>query len=475
MKASPILFFKILIFTSLIQASNRPNVIFILADDMGWNNLACYGSDLHETPHLDELANQGVAFTEAYSASPVCTPTRASILTGKDPARLQMTVWREAAAQRRDRKVLEPVTLDTLPTEHLTLAEVLRDAGYFTAHIGKWHLGRAEGYPQPHGFKVNIGGTLWGAPESFFYPYNELANDYFESWRYVPDLEPGKKGDYLTDRLTDKALELIEAKRDEPFFINLWYHSVHTPVEGKPELVEKYKRKILEEEPIVHKNPHLAAMVESMDENVGRIVAKLKELSLTHKTLVIFTSDNGGYTGNCRLNPNLPVTNNSPLRSGKGSCYEGGIRVPLIVRAPGLGRGVVCREPVSSIDFYPTILKLLREDEGATQEVDGVDISLLLRVPGTKLERDTLYFHYPHYYKTTTPVSAVRQGNWKMLRYYEDGKVELYDLASDPAETTDLSEVFPARVKLLSLKLDLWLKKTEAQLPEENPRLADAR
>ncbi len=386
------------------STDNRPlNVVFILADDLGWSDLACYGSDLHETPHLDRFAEQAVRFTDAYAASPVCSPTRASLMTGKHPARLHMTIWREAAKERGHRQLLEPITRGDLPLQELTLAEVLHAAGYYTAHVGKWHLGSAEFYPQAHGFDLNIGGTLWGAPQTYFYPFR--GTQYSPEWRYVPDLEPSGPGDYLTDRLTDKALEIIDRVADRPFYLNLWYHSVHTPIEGKQDLVAKYLPKAAASH--VHTNPDFAAMLECLDANVGRVLARLQEKGIADRTIVVFGSDNGGYVGICKLQPGIPVTSNSPLRSGKGSLYEGGIRVPLMIRWPGVTPpGSVCHEMVLSCDLYPTLLSILGHGADLPPDLDGVDIRPLLKDPTAKLNRDTLYFHYPHYYTTTTPVSA---------------------------------------------------------------------
>lgn len=446
----------------------RPNIVFIMADDLGWSDLACYGSDLHETPFLDRLAKESVVFSDAYAASPVCSPTRASIMAGKDPARLHMTIWREWAKRRGNRKLLEPVALDALPLEHDTLAEKLRDAGYYTAHIGKWHLGDAVAYPQAHGFDVNIGGTLWGAPEAFFYPYSSEYRRYFDGWRYVPDLEPGREGDYLTDRLTDKAIDIIEQRRDEPFFLNLWYYTVHTPIEGKPDVVEKYRRKIASENPKNHVNPHMAAMVESLDENVGRVLSKIEDLGLKEQTIVVFTSDNGGFIGQCKLNPDLQVTSNVPLRSGKGSCYEGGIRIPLMIRGPKTLPNHQSSELVYTCDLYPTILAMAGLSDRIEQTLDGVDIGPLLVDRNASLERDTLYFHYPHYYRTTTPVSAIREGDWKLLEYFEDGRLELYNLRSDLGETENLARSRPGLANRLQKKLDTWRKSVDAQLPELN-------
>ena len=460
------IFILVWFFASSVDAAKRPNLILILADDLGWADLTCYGNDLHQTPNLDRLAKQGVRFTDAYSASPVCTPTRAAILTGLHPARLHMTIWRESALNRGNRKLLQPVCLDSLPLKYVTLAEVLKQAGYFNAHLGKWHVGRAESYPQAHGFHVNIGGTLWGAPQTFWYPYN--GDGYFRDWRYVPDLEPGNKGDYLTDRLTDKALVIMEeqAKSSRPFYLNLWYHTVHTPIEGKPGLVERYQKKIKPHS--IRKNPHYAAMVHSLDESVGRVLAKIDELGITDNTFVIFTSDNGGFINKCKLNRELAVANNAPLRSGKGSCYEGGLRVPLIVRGPKVDQGRISSEPVYAPDLYPTLLRVAGLSGQAQAGIDGTDFTPLLGNPDYSLPREALYFHYPHYYQTTTPVSAIRKGNWKLLEYFEDGRMELFNLKQDPSETRNLSTIRPALAQELRADLDAWRKKVEAQLPEVN-------
>ncbi len=452
---------------SVAAAPTRSNIVFILADDLGWADLGCYGSDLHETPNLDRLAREGMRFTDAYSASPVCTPTRVSILTGKHPARLHMTIWREAALNRGNRRLLNPVCRDSLPVEETTFAELLRDVGYYNVHLGKWHVGRAEAYPQAHGFHRNIGGTLWGAPQSFWHPFNGDA--YFRDWRYVPDLGPTGEGDYLTDVLTDKAIAVIEeqAAAKRPFFVNLWYHTVHTPIEGKSELVDHYRKKITGRHR--QRNPHYAAMVHSMDENVGRVLAKLDDLGLRQNTLVVFSSDNGGFTRFCKLNKGLQVANNTPLRSGKGSCYEGGIRVPLIVRGPGVSANKECSTPVISCDLFHTFLDAAQIDERPDEPTDGLSLKSLLVDPGAKLNRDTLHFHYPHYYSTTTPVSAIRQGHWKLLEYYEDRPLELYRLDRDPGESTNLAAAQPAIAGRLQKELRSWRKRVDALEPESNP------
>lgn len=450
------------------ESQQKPNIVFIVADDLGWADLGCYGSDLHETPNLDRLAHQGMRFTDAYTASPVCTPTRVSFLTGKHPARLHMTIWREAALQRGNRKLLEPVCLDSLPIQEKTFAECLRDEGYYNVHIGKWHIGRAESYPPAHGFHENIGGTLWGAPQTFWYPFS--GDSYFADWRYVPDLEPSAEGAYLTDRLTDKAIEIIErqAATKRPFMINLWYHSVHTPIEGKPSLVKHYQEKIGQDH--VQRNPYYAAMVHSLDENVGRVLAKIDELGIGDNTLVVFTSDNGGFVNPCKLHPGLAVANNSPLRSGKGSCYEGGIRVPLIVRGPQVAENKECSTPVVSCDLFPTFLDVSRVPHARPDHLDGNSLVGVLKNEATPLEREALFFHYPHYYPTTTPVSAIRKGDWKLLHYYEGNRMELYNLTEDIGETQNLISVRPEIGKQLRSELDAWRTQVGALQPEVNPR-----
>ena len=448
-------------------APRPPNFVFALADDLGWADTATYGADLHETPNIDRMAGEGVKFLRAYAASPVCTPTRASIHTGKHPARLHMTIWREAARKPPlKNRVVPPVVEENLPHQETTLAEVLRGAGYFTAHIGKWHLGGAEHYPETHGFDVNIGGTVWGAPATFFYPYRG-SQLYGGEYRYVPGLHGGKPGEYLTDRLTEEALKAIDAAGQRLFFLNLCYHTVHTPIEGKPELVERYRGKL--KAGLHHKNAAYAAMVHSLDENLGRVLARLDERGLAARTVVIFTSDNGGYVNQYR---GQTVTDNWPLRSGKGSLYEGGIRVPLIVRWPGVApAGALCREPVSSIDFYPTMLEMagLSGDAKHNARVDGRSLVRLLKNPGASLDREDLFFHYPHYYPTTTPASAILARDWKLVEYHEDGRTELYDLGRDPGESRDLAGDMPEiRAKLLA-RLQAWRKSVDAQMPAPNP------
>ena len=445
------------------ETKPRPNFVFILADDLGWSDLACYGSDLHETPNIDKLARQAMRFTDAYAAAPVCSPTRASIMTGKYPARLHTTIWYEASANPpRNRKLIPPVTQGNMPHEQVTIAEVLKEAGYFTAHVGKWHLGDAAHYPQTQGFDVNIGGTFWGAPTTFFYPYGG-ASRWGGEYRYVPHLEFGFEGEYLTDRLTDEVLRIMDKSKDKPFYLNLCYHTVHTPIEGKSELVEYYKNKV--KPGMHHQNCEYAAMVHSLDENVGRILDKIDELGVAGRTIVVFFSDNGGYIN--KFNRKV-VTSNYPLRSGKGSLYEGGVRDPLIIRWPGVTKaGSVCSEPVSSIDFYPTFLDMtgLAGDSKHNADMDGVSLTPLLKNPAAKLKRRALYWHYPHYYPTTSPVGSIRQGDFKLLEYFEDNHVELYNLKNDIGERNNLAEKMPEKAEELRKHLAAWRKDVNAQMP----------
>jgi arylsulfatase A len=458
----------VLFFHVASAAPHSPNVVFILADDLGWSDLGCYGADLHETPHLDQLAREGVRFTQAY-AMPVCSPTRASILTGRHAARLHFTIWREGALQPpRDQPLLPPPTIADLPASEATVAEILKGAGYLTFHAGKWHLGDAAHSPETHGFDLNIGGTHWGAPATYFYPFSGPSGSSGE-FRYVPGLGLGKPGDYLDDRLTDEALKLMNQAGDRPFFLNLCFHCPHTPIEGKAQSVEHYHTKL--KPGLHHRNPGYAAMVQTIDENVGRILARLKERGLADRTLVIFASDNGGYVN---TNRGLQVTDNSPLRSGKGSLYEGGIRVPLIVRLPGVTPpGATCDEPVICTDFFPTILELcglsVSGQPALLKPLDGLSLVPLLKQPHSRLQRDALYFHYPHYYPTTTPVSAVRSGDWKLLEYFQDNHVELYCLRDDPGEQHDLSATQPERAAQLRIRLHEWWKDSGVQLPQSNP------
>ena len=419
----------------------KPNFVFILMDDLGWMDLSCYGSRFYETPNIDRLATQGMKFTSAYAACPVCSPTRASILTGKYPARLHLTDW-IPGYKRENFKLRTPEFKQELPLEEVTIAERLKSAGYVSASIGKWHLGKEPYYPDKQGFDLNFGGTNLGHPKHYFYPFG------------IDNITTGTEGEYLTDRLTAEAEKFIEANKDRPFFLYLSHYAVHTPLAGKPEKVEKYKKKV--KPGMDQNNPVYAAVIESVDESVGRIMAKLDDLKLADNTVVIFFSDNGGL---------LDVTSNAPLRLGKGHLYEGGTRDPLIVRWPGkVKAGSTCDTPMISTDFYPTMLEMA----GLKGSVpDGVSIMPLLRQKGS-IERKTFYWHYPHYHRCT-PGGAIRDGDWKLIEFFEDNHVELYNLKDDLGEKTDLAAKMPEKAGELRKKLADWRKSVNAAMPTPNP------
>lgn len=451
------------------ETSRRPpNIVLVLADDLGWSDLGCYGADLHETPHLDQFARQAVRFTDA-CAMPVCSPTRATLLTGKHAARLRMTIWSEGAREggQKNRKLRDGASLPDLPSSEVTLAKRLQAAGYLTALVGKWHLGDADHSPETHGFDVNIGGTHWGAPQTFFWPYRGVGR-FGNQYRYVPHLEFGQTGEYLTDRLTDEAIRVIERAGDKPFFLYLAHHAVHTPIEAKPDDVKHFEAKL--QPHLHHQHPVYAAMVKNLDENFGRLMACLQRRGADQSTIVVFASDNGGYVGFDRTDRRrVPVTNNAPLRSGKGSVYEGGIRVPLMVRWPGVTpAGATSAEPVILTDLYPTLLAAGGISADTGSPCDGFNLRPVLEKPEVTLPRDALYFHYPHYYATTTPVSAIRTRTWKLLEYFEDQHIELYDLRNDPREEHDLAAAQPQRATELRAKLDGWRREVGASLPSLN-------
>lgn len=434
---------------ALAAARRRaPNIIFILMDDLGWADVGCNGSTFYETPHIDRLAREGVRFTNAYAAAPVCSPTRASIMTGKYPARLGLTNYLPGKHPLPNSRMIGTEQVQMLPHAETTLAEGLRAAGYHTGHVGKWHLGEKGFWPEDQGFDVNIGGTMSGMPRSHFYP----------QWQDNPPLV-GKPGEYLTDRLTDEAEQFVRSHRDRPFFLYLAHYAVHVPIEAKMEMAGKYRRKLKPGQ--AQNDPVYAAMIESMDQSVGQMMALVDELNLAGETLVIFTSDNGGLSApEWKLKP---VTSNAPLREGKGHLYEGGIRVPLVVRGPGVRRGAVCDAPVSSVDFYPTLVK-----DG--RPVDGGDITPLLSTADRPAER-TLFWHYPHYSNQLgKPASAVRRGDFKLIEFHEDGHAELYHLKEDVGETRDLSRSMPAKTRELRAALNQWRAEVGAKMPTANPQ-----
>jgi len=448
----------------------RPNFVFFLIDDLGWADVGCFGSSFYETPNIDRLAAQGMKFTDAYAACPVCSPTRASIMAGKYPARVGITQWIGGSNS--------PTAYEhQMALEEVTIAEALREAGYATAFVGKWHLGSKDYYPQHQGFDINIGGDSSGAPPSYFYPYKR-GN------RALNELPPGgEEGEYLTDRLTDESLKWLEANKGKPFLLYLSHYAVHTPVQSKKELTDKYKAKA-EKLPeadgpklapvygnfktkMVQDNPAFAGMVQSVDESVGRVMAKLEGMGVADNTVVIFMSDNGGLSTVPRGGP----TCNLPLRAGKGWLYEGGIREPMIVKWPGVVEaGSKCGEPVTSTDFYPTMLEMASLPLSPRQHVDGVSLMPLLK-GGKKLGRDAIYWHYPHYHGSgNRPSGAVRAGDYKLIQWYEDGAVELYNLRNDIGEKTDLAQKMPEKAAELKAMLAEWLKQVKAKMPASEPR-----
>ncbi len=431
-------------------ARRPPNIIFMLIDDLGWTDGGCFGSDLYETPHIDRLAREGMKFTDGYAACTVCSPTRAALMTGKYPARLHLTDW-IAGHKRPKAKLAVPDWTMYLPRSEVTIATALKRAGYVTAHIGKWHLGnQQQGWPDKHGFDVNIAGYHAGQPPSYFSPYK------------IPTLTDGPPGEYLTDRLTAEAVRFIGANKDRPFFLYLPHYGVHTPLQAKADVVAKYQKRI--KPGMRHTNATYAAMIESVDDSVGRITSRLAELGLADNTVIFFTGDNGGL---------IRSTSNAPLRAGKGSSYEGGVREPLIVKWPGVTKpGSVCHEPVITTDFYPTMLAMAGTagDTNHNAHVDGVSIVPLLKDAAAKLRRDALYWHYPHYHPGgATPYGAVRAGDWRLVEFYEDNHVELYNLKDDLGEKHDLAAQMPAKAAELRQRLHGWRRAVGAQMPTPNP------
>ena len=442
-------------------APRKANIVLFLIDDLGWRDIGANGSTYYQTPNIDRLAREGVRFTDAYAACAVCSPTRAAVLAGKYPARLLLTDWLPDGRWPPKAKLRSGRFVRELPLEEVTIAEALREAGYRTASIGKWHLG-AEPFslPEHHGFDVNVGGNAHGAPGDFFFPYAGNwaipTTDLRVRWNVFPD---GKPGEYLTDRLTDEAVKFIRENRERPFFLYLPHYAVHTPLQAKPELVAKYE-KIPEAQR--QGKPVYAAMVESMDESIGRVMATLRELGLERDTMVIFTSDNGGFYN---------ATSNAPLRANKGAYYEGGIRVPLIVKWPGVAKaGHVSSEPVTSTDFYPTCLAAAGLPPRPNQHMDGRNLQPLL-AGGATLGRPAIFWHFPHYndHPHSVPSGVIRQGPWKLIETFDPEGLELYNLADDLGEQRNLAAAQPARVAELKRALDAWRVEVGAEMMRPNP------
>ena len=456
----------------------RPNVLIFLIDDLGWRDTGAYGSEFYETPHIDRLAAAGMRFTEFTTASPVCSPTRASIMTGKHPARLNLTNW---IGGEQAGMLLQADYVRQLPLSEVTLGEAFHEAGYSTGYIGKWHLGGTGFLPPDQGFDVAVAVNQAGQPASYFYPYRQEEPSVWD----VPDLEDGEEGEYLTDRLTDEALAFIDAQGDNPFFLVLSHYAVHTPLQSKVALTGKYEEKAAGLPPASgpeflsesglgttrQRQNHAvyAGMVQSTDESVGRILDRLEALGLSDSTIVVFVSDNGGlstYSGERTLGP----TSNLPLRAGKGWLYEGGIRAPLIIRWPGAAAaGGVSETPASSTDIYPTLLEMAGLAQRPEQHLDGVSLAPVLRY-SIELGRETRFWHFPHYHGSgNRPSGAVRVGDMKLIEWFEDDRVELYDLAADPGETYDLSAAMPEAVAELRERLREWRQEVGAGMPSPNP------
>lgn len=464
------------------ESTNQPmNFVVFLADDLGYMDVGFNNaSTFYETPNLDALALSGMVFTDFYAACQVCSPTRASLMTGKNPARGKMTNF---FTGKRGGK-FEPATLvNQLPTEEVTVAEALKEHGYRTCFAGKWHLGGKGHGPKDQGFDLNFGGGDNGLPRSYFSPYKNVDN-----------LEAGPNGEFLTERLASESIGFLNeaAKSDEPFLLYHSFYSVHTPLQAPKDLVAKYEAKAKEMgiagdegsfeigrerqiwpgvEPrkvrIRQDHATYAAMVESLDAAVGRIISRVDELGLTQKTTIIFTSDNGG-TSTSEGHP----TSNLPLRGGKGWMYEGGIREPMVIRVPGLtSPGTRCTIPAVTMDLYPTILDLAGEALRGTQHLDGVSLMPALKNPFTKFDRGPIFFHYPHYSNQGGfPASAVRMGDLKLIQDLEDGEYELYDVRNDMAEHNDLSQLYDDELKEMVTRLDDWRREIDAEPLQKNPK-----
>lgn len=436
-----------------ILAAQRPNIVFFFIDDLGWTDLGFMGSDYYQTPNIDGLAARSLIFTDAYAAAPNCAPSRASLMSGRyTPHHGVFTVGDPARGQVKQRKLIPTENRTDLDESFVTLAEALKSSGYVTAAMGKWHLGKD---PRSQGFDVNVAGREWGSPS---------GGGYHSPYQY-PNLQQKQKGEYLTDRLTDEACAFVEKHAQEPFFLYLSHYAVHTPIQGRPDLVSKNKSRPKGQH---HRNAEYAAMVESVDESVGKVLGTLKRLELEENTVVIFFSDNGGYGG---------ATSNHPLRGAKGMLYEGGIREPLTVLWPGVTpKGARCSEPVIGIDLYPTLLEITGTAKPDGTFLDGLSLAPLLRDPQASLKRDAIYWHFPCYLQgsggrdanrpfRTTPAGAIRMGDWKMIQYFEDGGVELFHLGRDLSETTNLAGKEPEQAARLLKKLQDWQREHRAPIP----------
>ncbi len=455
------------------EETRRPNVLFILADDLGYHDLSCTGSEFYETPNIDRIANRGVRFTQGYAACQVCSPSRASIMTGKFPARHGITDWIGAKTgtdwrdHNRQSKLLPAEYVHQLPAEYTTLPEAFKEAGYTTFFSGKWHIGNEGSYPEDHGFDINKGGWEKGSPAGgFFAPHNN------------PKLVDQKPGESLTLRLAEETVDFLTTHKDSSFFAFLSFYAVHAPLETTQEKWATYREKaetqgivdngfVMERRlPIrtVQDNPVYAGLVSTMDDAVGRVLNTLEELGLDDNTIIVFTSDNGGVASG-----DAYATTNLPLRGGKGYQWEGGIREPYFIAAPGINpTSKEVAVPVSGVDFYPTLLDLVGLKLKPNEHTDGV--SLLSLMQGDTIAERALYWHYPHYgNQGGDPSSIIRLGDWKLIHYWEDGQRELYNLKDDPAETTNIIEQELEEAQRLGQQLEQFLAETKANTPQPDP------
>ncbi len=449
-------------------AVRPPNIVLVLIDDYGWADSGCYGSAYHRTPNVDRLAARGVRFTDTYAAAPVCSPTRAALMTGKHPVRLHLTDWLPGRRDMPSQMLSRPIIRQELPLDETTIAEALKHAGYATALVGKWHLGGAGFEPERQGFDLNVAGDHTGTPLSYFAPFRNKEG------RFMPGLERAPDGEYLPDRLTAEAEGFIErsVKEGKPFFLYLPHYSTHIPMKAKAELIAKYRA--LPAPANGQNNPVYAAMIESMDESVGRLMTRLERLGVADDTIFIFTADNGGLS--VREGPDTPATTNAPLRAGKGYLYEGGLRVPLIIVWPKRVKPGVNHVPVYSADLFATMLDAAGvKNTMGPANLDGLSLLPLLTGQG-RLKRDTLYWHYPHYSNQSIdgghydqPGAAVRQGRYKLIEFYHGNRVELYDLSRDLGETNDLAGRLPGKAAELRRKLAAWRQAVGAQMMTPNP------
>jgi arylsulfatase A-like enzyme len=460
------------------SSARKPNVVFILADDLGWHDTSLYGSKYYETPNVERLSRRGMMFSQAYAAAPICSPTRASLMTGLFPARLGITLpsahVEEVVLEERlvakappHQKALQCVTATRLKLEYFTIAEALKQAGYATAHFGKWHLGREPYDPLHQGFDIDMPHTYEGAP----------VGGYFAPWKFWPG--QGSPGDHIEERMSEEAIKFIRANKDRPFFLNYWCFSVHAPYNAKKDLIARYKAKADPNDP--QQNPVFAAMVQTMDEAVGRITKAIDDAGIADNTIIIFFSDNGGVFWKHPAAfmhseyKDIPPTNNAPLRDGKATLYEGGTREPAIVIWPGKVKpGARSEQVISSVDFYPTILEMTGVSRKQGLKLDGV--SIVPALEGRALDREAIFCHFPHYVPATgaRPGTYVRKGDWKLIRFWADNddqtdRDELYNLRDDLRETTNLAARMPEKVKELGALIDRFVRDAQVVVPKPNP------